>query len=140
MNIAEILKDFPKGTKLYSPVYGDVYLLQVIDSPYSIVVRPGNDNDYSVSFAPDGRINANFNGECMLFPSKDNRDWSTFKEYDFKPFNKVLVRDDNNDVWQISLFAYTVISDYKYITMTGNWKQCIPYKGNEHLLGTSNPA
>lgn len=80
----------------------------------------------------------------MLFPSKKNRDWSTFKipkkEYEFKPFDKVLVRDRDNDVWQINLFAHTVIGDYKYQTMTGGWKQCIPFENNEHLLGTSNPA
>ncbi len=144
MNIAKILKDCPKGTKLYSPVYGDVYLLHVIDAPYSIVVKPGNDNDYTVSFAPDGRLNANFNGECVLFPSKENRDWSTFeepkKEYDFRPFDKVLVRDCDNNVWQVDFFAYISISNYKYQAMTGAWKQCIPFEGNEHLLGTSNPA
>lgn len=144
MNIAEILKDCPKGTKLYSPVYGDVYLLYVMSTTYSIVVRPDSDNDFTVSFTSDGRLNANFNGECMLFPSIDNKDWSTFKvpkkEYKFKPFDKVLVRDSYDNVWQVDFFAYTSISDYKYQAMTGAWKQCIPFEGNEHLLGTSNPA
>ena len=143
MNIAEILKDCPKGTKLYSPVYGDVYLLYVIDAPYSIVVKPGNDNDYAVSFAPDGRLNANFNGECVLFPSKENRDWSTFKapkkEYEFKPFDKVLVRDVLTDVWTAALFSHKE-ENHIFSTNYIAWEQCIPFEGNEHLLGTSDPA
>lgn len=139
MNIAKILKDCPKGTKLYSPAYGYVYLLNIMSTTNSIIVKPDN-ADFDVSFDSDGKLNVNCNGECILFPSKENRDWSTFKNYEFKPFDKVLVRDNDNDIWQINIFAYTVIGDYKYQTMTGGWKQCIPYEENEHLLGTSDPA
>lgn len=144
MNIAEILKDCPKGTRLYSLVYGEVrYLYIDTNSKYPIIAESDSD-DYTITFTSDGRLNADYDGECMLFPSKENRDWSTFKapkkEYEFKPFDKVLVRDFDNDVWKIDFFAYISISNYKYQAMTGAWKQCIPFEGNEHLLGTSDPA
>lgn len=143
MNIAEILKDCPRGTKLYSPLYGDVSFLDVENSNYPITVD--TDGDCTASFASDGRLDVNFNGECMLFPSKDNRDWSTFKapkkEYKFKPFDKVLVRDDNIMNWDIDLFSHinnNTDTEYKYVCLNDAWTQCIPYEGNEHLLDTDN--
>lgn len=144
MNIVEILKDCPEGTKLYSPIYGEVsYLYIDNNSNYPIVAE--SDADCTVSFALDGRLDANYDGECMLFPSKENRDWSTFKaskkEYEFKPFDKVLVRDDYKNFWNINLFSYIDNdNEYKYACLDGGWKQCIPFEGNEHLLGTNNPA
>lgn len=144
MNIAKILKDCPKGTKLYSPLFGYVLLhsIQEIDTyPIRVMTCIGNRLE---SFTKSGLFTNQCPGECMLFPSKENRDWSTFKapkkEYEFKPFDKVLVRDSDDKVWQIDFFAYTSISNYKYQAMTAAWKQCIPFEGNEHLLGTSNPA
>lgn len=145
MNIAEILKDCPEGTKLYSPIYGEVrYLYIDNNSNYPIVAE--SNADCTVSFTLDGLLDGNYDGECMLFPSKENRDWSTFKtpkkEYNFKPFDKVLVRDNDKDPWNINLFSYINKNNdkYKYICLYAIYKQCIPYEGNEHLLGTNNPA
>ena len=146
MNIAEILKDCPKGTKLYSLVYGDVFYQGThFNKDYPIAVAVECTNDTLRYFTSDGRLNINFNGECTLFPSKENRDWSIFKtskkEYIFKPFDKVLVRDLENDDWRCDFFSnYTDDINYYYRTVGGCYKQCIPYEGNEHLLGTSNPA
>lgn len=80
MNIAEILKDCPKGTKFYSPLFGECEL-EYIDyeskTPYPIVIKAGDENH---CFTKDGLFYREYiDGECMLFPSKDNRDWSTFK-------------------------------------------------------------
>lgn len=59
-------------------------------------------------------------------------------EPQFKPFDKVLVRDcSKEDDWQISFFSH-IRNDW-FITNNGHmYKECIPYKGNEHLLGTTN--
>ena len=76
INIAEILKDCPKRTKLYSPIFGEGWLSEVGD--YLIKVYDNNANDYN--FYHDGSYVKT--GECMLFPSKENRDWNTFQ----KPF------------------------------------------------------
>ena len=78
INIAEILKDCPKGMKLYSPIYGTVGLLKVdSNSEYSIktvtsIDRPG-------SFTPYGRLYEKYpSAECLLFPSSEMRDWTKF--------------------------------------------------------------
>ena len=52
-----------------------------------------------------------------------------------KPFDKVLVRGSDNGMWCASIFSHTW--KYKYFCV-GTWhNQCIPYEGNEHLLGTT---
>ncbi len=77
INIAEILKDCPKGTKLYSPICGECRLIKIYDGLGFDVI---NDTDDVFNFSYDGRYN--LNGECCIFPSKENRDWNTFQ----KPF------------------------------------------------------
>ena len=79
LDLTEILKDCPEGTKLYSPIFGDVELVNVYndnDGDYPIEVR-SSDNALD-GFTKDGRIFADYDGECTLFPSKDQRDWSKF--------------------------------------------------------------
>lgn len=54
----------------------------------------------------------------------------------FKPFQKVLVRLEDGDSWEADLFStYKPLCDNQYHCIGGWWKQCIPYEGNEHLLG-----
>lgn len=60
------------------------------------------------------------------------------KEHQFKPFEKVLVRDSFDDVWRASFFSHIKENDGRYVTTCFTWKFCIPYEGNEHLLGTTN--
>lgn len=59
------------------------------------------------------------------------------KEYQFKPFEKVLVRDSIDDVWRASFFSHIKENDGRYVTTCVTWKFCIPYIGNESLLGTT---
>lgn len=54
-----------------------------------------------------------------------------------KPFDKVLVRDCDSDCWRANLYGY-VDKDACYHCVYANWLYCIPYEGNEHLLGTKN--
>lgn len=82
LNLVEILKDCPKGTKLYSTIYGEVELNEInINSsePIYILVRHGEVSCEEFSLAKDGRLYCGCNGECTLFPSKDQRNWSKFK-------------------------------------------------------------
>lgn len=79
MNIAEILKYCPKGTKLYSLVDGEVTLENICNTgQYSIeVITSVQTSNY---FTKDGLLFPNRpNGECVLFPSKDQRDWGKFR-------------------------------------------------------------
>lgn len=73
MNLIEILKDVPRDTKLYSPMFGDVFLVLALGD--SISVHHGNPN-YTHEFNKEGKYSEH--GECMLFPSRENRDWNTF--------------------------------------------------------------
>lgn len=141
MNITEILKNYPKGTKLYSPVCGECKLISIDDGVYPIYVE--NEGGYTFYFTEDGKYTSK--GECLLFPSKENRDWNTIKpkfkkgdkEYCFTPFEKVLVRDSDEKPWKINLFSHiTTDTQYPYMCMINSWKQCIPYEGNQELLGT----
>ena len=56
---------------------------------------------------------------------------------EFKPFDKVLVRDSKSDNWRANLFG-NIGKDGYYRCVYANWVYCIPYAGNEHLLGTTN--
>lgn len=58
------------------------------------------------------------------------------KEHQFKPFEKVLVRDSIDDVWRASFFSHIKENDGRYVTTCVTWKFCIPYIGNESLVGT----
>ena len=109
LNLVEILKNCPEGTKLYSTTYGDVELVRVYldDNIYPIEIKIGEGNDM-ICITNDGRLFDVFPGECTLFPSKEQRDWSKFKpkkpKFDPKtlqPFDKVLVKkgDKSYNVW-----------------------------------------
>lgn len=150
MNIAEILKKCPKGTKLYSPIFGEVELDNVDDKKYPITCITRNVG-YEL-FTSEGKYFLDYpDTECVLFPSKDQRDWNKFivpdqvpdqindqeTKHQFKPFDKVLVRDDDDKEWQCNMFSY-IYEDGDYGCFNSWWKQCIPYEGNEHLLGTTN--
>lgn len=56
-------------------------------------------------------------------------------KHGFKPFDKVLVSNGNGDDWRCSFFSH--MREDRYVCDACIWKQCIPYEGNEHLLGTT---
>ena len=64
-----------------------------------------------------------------------------YNEPVFKPFDRVLVRDDNDSVWRASIFSHIIDgSPFRYACAISNFKQCIQYEGNEDLVGTAkNP-
>lgn len=231
INIAEILRDMPKGTKLYSPLFGEVKFEEVVsDNTFPIKVLSKVPNSPIGSFTENGFYYGDIeDAEPVLYPSSKMRCWNKFfkrgdvlvdgdlgtavvfdgwanddytkfnttidyykisdswgkedicctllfrkatneeraefiaaaekhyggkynpetlqvepvkvvePKYLFKPFDKVLVRDDKYDAWKADFFSnygesdecapYVCVSDFFY-------KFCIPYEGNEHLLGT----
>ena len=151
LNLVEILKDCPKGTKLYSPIFGDVELVRVYQDNYidfPVVIKLSDNTINSVT--TDGRWYKYYNGECILFPSKDQRDWSKFKikkpKFDpktLKPFDKVLVRDINSEKWKIQLFSH-IIKDcfpYEYHCIGSCYNFCIPNNDDtKHLVGKNDDA
>ena len=152
LNLSKILRDCPKGTKLYSTIYGDVEFVKVSNHlEYPIEVKR---RYYSIgSFTNDGRLLAGYDGECVLFPSKEQRDWSKFKpkkpKFDtktLKPFDKVLVRNSDDNKWRCALYSYTIDGNEvnKYVTIDCSYnyhRYCIPYnEDTQHLTGTTDEA
>lgn len=146
INLVNILKHCPKGMKLYSPIFGEVKFLTVFNNEYiDTYTSAGN----ILRFQKDGRFDSG--GECMLFPSKRQKDWEAGytwdgetlkkKEPQFKPFDKVLVRDAESDKWGCTFYShFDSKGRYHHITASGMFAMCIPFEGNEHLVGTTkNP-
>ena len=83
INIAEKLKDCPQGTKLYSPLFGEVELVRIdMENPrFPIIVKVLNDESpfSNVTFTAEGKWYSFKQSECLLFPSKDNKDWNKFR-------------------------------------------------------------
>ena len=227
LNITEILKNKPRGTKLYSMIHGKCSSEAVTDEIFKInfctskfgLTQSGECTLIKFGNMYDG-------GECIIFPSKEMRDWSKFqwekgdvlisndggtevifdKWYDdtytsfyckhylnsedknkivyyeeflctterysledkdiaqtyintiekrldgnletleiekpkceFKPFDKVLGRNEKDGVWEADLFShYREESQYPFRCIGFSRKYCIPYEGNEHLLGTTD--
>lgn len=74
LNIAAILKGKPAGTKLWSPIFGDC-TLDRITSEDSLIWAYHIDRVVE-TFYPNGKYDKR--GECIIFPSKQMRDWSKF--------------------------------------------------------------
>ena len=84
--------------------------------------------------------------QIILFDAlaKKNKAWDAEKKMivdlkpniELKPFDKVLVRDFSKDKWSISFFSFKEEDFYVCINHC-SWNQCIPYIGNESLLGTT---
>lgn len=76
--------------------------------------------------------------------AKEGKAWDAEKKMivnlkpkvELKPFDKVLIRDFEDQAWQVSLFSYKD-SDFYYCCNGCSWNHCIPYIGNESLLGTT---
>ena len=225
INLVNILKHCPEGTKLYSPIYGEVTFIRIsIINTILVKATKSNGEITSVDFNRFGRFSGEFsNSECVLFPSKDQRDWDKFRipakkgdimmfddksavfmidamtdnyvtiiayvdkystfrtggrmllnyipaskdmkkkffdamdkagytwdgetlkkkkqKSQFKPFEKVLVRDSEADKWRCAFYSHFEPNGiYHYGTIIGMYAMCIPFEGNEHLVGTTkNP-
>lgn len=242
LDLINILRDCPKGTKLYSTILGDVYFERIDElSQPNYPIRIKTCMGLITGVTKRGLGDFFYDGECTLFPSKDQRDWSKWnlpfkdgdiifthvkgdicdnkwlsifrriidnkcetyadfhieenrlfddiqslcvisdieeqrlateeeKEHFFdvirekgytwnandkklekthkctfdiktlKPFDRVLVRDVNNDYWNVNLFGSYFIGWNSPFVCAGKegYRQCVPYEGNEHLLGTTN--
>ena len=152
LNLCEILKDCPKGTKLYSTVLGYVIFQGIVEGAvYPIVVSC--ENGVNEDFTADGKMFIDFDGECTLFPSKEQRRWADFiapwlkkERFDpktLKPFDKVLVTSENIFNWNCSLFSNIddFSSKYPFSCLSMCYRFCIPYNDDtKHLVGTKDEA
>ena len=162
LDLTKILEGCPKGTEFYHAGYGRVWFVRIsTDSSYfnypdyPILLSLCNDPYCpNIPLTKKGTISTQYEGECLLFPSKDQRDWSKFvrfwdkpKKVDrfdpkvFQPFDKVLVRDADYLDWSACWFSHvghgeeagSVICDGMF------WNEVIPYnEETKHLLGTKD--
>ena len=159
IDLTKILKDCPKGFKLYSLLHGEVSFGEIDETndDYSITY------DYPITgfmnmctskfyLTRNGTYSNNYNGDCILFPSRDQRDWSKFtapwyKKDRFGPktlksFDRVLVSYGESK-WKCRLFSHidNNESKYKYDCCDALYEYCIPYNDDtKHLVGTAEEA
>ena len=101
INVAELLRDCPKGMELYSPIFGEVYLDKVRPHLAIVVTTDKEQGDFKEEFLYDGRYG--MNGECMLFPSKGKTTWDGFH----RPFKDgEVVAFDNPHIESLQLFIF----------------------------------
>ena len=151
IDLTKILKNCPEGTEFWSDNYGEVQFLHInecFDQP--ILIRRAD--GFTVSYTKEGWQNISFPANCLLWPSKDCRDWSKFtapwyKKYKFNsktlnPFDRVLVRDEVDSNWRCDLFSYIAkCMYYPYRCVGGSYIYCIPYNDEtKHLVGTKEEA
>lgn len=148
LNLVEILKDCPKGTKLYSSVFGSVELGHVANSSkYPIVLRLKG-REWCESLTSEGKFDTDYDGECILFPSKEQRDWSKFKfkkdKFDPKTLNSFdrVICKNGLDIWRCDFFSF-YLEGYACpnICVGSSYTHCIPYnEETKHLVGTDSEA
>ena len=145
LNLVEILKDCPKGTKLYSTVFGDVEFYKIdLDSDSTLKIYVKIWAGVIVRFDDSGKLELSCRGECTLFPSRMQRNWAEFKpkkpKFDPKtlqPFDKVLAFFDG--MWMCNLYSH--YSDSKNICVGVRVRRVIPYnEDTKHLVGTEEEA
>lgn len=156
IDLTKILEGCPKGTKFYHKVYGIVNLVYIdtdIDCECPIRLSLYDDDIANTSLTKYGTWTNEFDGECLLVPSKEQQDWSKFERFwdkpkierfdpkTFQPFDKILVRDDDNTIWNANLFSNINNNYVKYKINSISTAHCyaIPYNDEtKHLIGTAD--
>lgn len=150
LNLTEILKDCPKGTKLYSTVYGEVEFVNAEGlNSYPICIITQGKYEY---LTKEGKLFSDFDGECTLFPSREERDWSKFKlkkeRFDPKtllPFDRVLAKigTERYYAWFPDFISLppTDIDDTIFCIGKNDVAMAIPYNDDtKHLIDTNEEA
>lgn len=158
IDLTKILKDCPKGWKFYTPVWGEVTFIEIKknkDCLFPICIYT-NTSSSCTNLTKDGRYLINRTGtECILFPSKEQRDWSKFTAPWYKkerfdpttlnPFDKVLVKVSNEsfNTWYADFVAEPVHvkNETPLILGAKEANMVIPYNDEtKHLVGTTDEA
>lgn len=152
LNLVEILKDCPEGTGLYSTIFGEVTFDKIEEDQEYPIIFTINNGGVTIPVASDGRHLLDYNGDCTLFPSKDQRDWSKFEikksKFDpqtLQPFDKVLARMSNEsyNTWYADFVAEPSHAKNEMPLTLGvkEANMVIPYNDDtKHLVGTNEEA
>lgn len=106
------------------------------DKISGIITYISKDGFYKVKYQGTGISYVNFAHQDNWELAPNKFDLNTLKPFE----SRVLVRDFSYDVWKASFWGCLINNggDFIYDTTRGLYKQCIPYEGNEHLLGNAN--
>ena len=158
LDLTKILDGCPKYTPFYSQVFGTVLFIRIetcLSGKY-IVFALYDHGVFSVDSKGKYAIGNGSTGlDCIVFPSKDQRDWSKFerfwdkpkiKKFDpktFQTFDEVLVRIGTNydsSEWHIDFFEYFDEKNkmiFNLSSLPNNW--VIPYNDEtKHLVNTTD--
>ena len=126
IDLTKILKDCPNGWKFYTPVWGEVTFIEIKknkDCLYPICIYT-NTSSSCTNLTKDGRYLINRIGtECILFPSKDQRDWSKFtapwykKESDTIALLEKQYEQEEHQVYETEdgkIITYSETDGYKF--------------------------
>ena len=155
IDLTKILENCPEGWEFWSDNYGKVRF-KCINKSYEQPIFVKRTDGYLVSYTKEGCYCSDFPGSCILWPSRDQRDWSKFtalwykkekfnpEKFDpktLKPFDKVLTRDLVYEEWTCTLFSYRRNDRYSFICGDKPLIYCIPYNDDtKHLVGTDKEA
>ena len=94
LDLTKILEGCPYGTEFYHSCYGKVWFIGIdIELEYPIHIKLDSRFYEDARITSVGTLNKNYNGECVLFPSKDQRDWSKFERFWDKQKSKELNKE-----------------------------------------------
>lgn len=150
IDLIKILKNCPRGTKLYSLVHGEVEFdhIETYCKHQYIIIQLKDFLLERINF--NGKLYNSYDGECILFPSKDQRDWSKFtaswykkERFDpntLKPFDKIIARVEGG-IWFCELLSFIEESRNLIKGFVSYYNYCIPYNDDtKHLVGTTDDA
>ena len=152
VDLTKILKDCPDGWEFFTPICGEVkfsFIKEFLEYPIIMRFERG-----TITFSKEGFYLTECEGaECLIFPSKDQRDWSKFEapwykkdKFDpttLKAFDKVLVRDERIECWRCAFYSHQRKDStyFRYATTANSYARCIPYNDDtKHLVGTIDVA
>lgn len=168
IDLTKILKNCPKGWKFYSSVYGEVEFIEICINPFPPHMARENEEwflthnereypirlkanicEYNLSSAGEHQKGV---GECTLFPSREQRDWSKFEapwykkeKFDpktLKPFDRVICKG-GVEIWRCNFFSSynEEARSCPNVCVSGSYARCIPYnEETKHLVGTTDEA
>ena len=150
IDLTKILKDCPEGWEFWCDNFGKVKF-KYIDKSYDEPILVKRTDGYNAYYTEEGWCSIDFPASCLLWPSKDCRDWSKFTAPWYKkekfnpktlqPYDKVLVKYLDNP-WKVDFYSHkNVYGDYQYRCVGNAYRFCIPYNDDtKHLVGTNKEA
>ena len=156
LDLTKILDGCPEGTEFYYAGWDEVVKFAGIELSSNYPIRFELRNNYYNTIAiaaltKKGTFSI-YDDECLIFPSKDQRDWSTFERFwdkpkkerfdpkTFQPFDKVLgFYEVEGGSWECALFSHLNETERSVICAGIIYDKCIPYnEETKHLVGTND--